>query len=302
MPYPAPKPLALAVAAVAAFWGTAQAQALTVDANLDGSLSVNGGVIALQATPGDASPIFGSNNLSGISGLNSFFYGDLATGSTNMRAIAGLTNQVDSKIRYTALVTNNTGAAQDLSFNFFLGRGRVGVDTNFSSEGAGFGSASLSSSIEWGGVTLWNVYIEVDKASGVAATSVVSNSPSAAGFSTSVSGDSVYYDAYTGNLGLGILGAGETRELTYSIHGSAYYDNNGDAVDFYGYGGRAVVGNTDPFDFVGTSPDEPTGFATGLAASPSQPVPEPGTWALMAAGLAGLWAGTRSRRRRTVPA
>lgn len=298
----APKPMAVAIAVAAALWGSS-AHALLVDANVSGSLTVNGSVIASQATPGDSSPISGSNNLSGIGGLNSFFYGNLDTGSTNMRAISGLQNQVDSLIIYTAVVTNDSASAQDVAFNFFLGRGRVGVDTNFSSPTQnGFGNASLASSITWGGSTLWSVGVAVDKATGAAATNTVTTTPSAAGFTTSASGDSVYYDAYTGNLGLGTLAAGESKTLSYSILGSAYYDNNGDDVSFYGYGGRAVVGNTDPFDFVGSSPDEPSGFATSFAGTPSQPVPEPGTWALMGAGLAGIWAGSRTRRRRARPA
>ena len=279
--------------------GGSSAHALIVDANVSGSLSVNGSILVSQATPGDTSPISGSNNLSGISGLNSFFYGNLATGSTNMRAIAGLENQVDSLIVYKALITNDAGVAQDVAFNFFLGRGRVGVDSNFASATQnGFGNASLASSIKWGGSTVWNVGLAVDKATGAAATHTLTTTPSAAGFTTSASGDSVYYDAYTGNLGLGILAAGESKTLTYSILGSAYYDNNGDDVSFYGYGGRAVVGNSDPFDFVGSSPDEPSGFSVKIVSMPAQAVPEPGTWALMGAGLAGVWGASRMRRRR----
>ena len=173
-----------------------------------------------------------------------------------MRAIAGLQNQVDSRIEYRALVTNDTGIAQDLSFSFFLGCGRVGVDTNFSSESQnGFGNALLASAITWGGSTICRVDLAVDKASGAAATSTLSTTPSAVGFTTSASGDSVYYDAYTGNLGLGILAAGETKELAYSILGSAYYDNNGDAINFYGYGGRrAAPKGTGPLGVAKRSP------------------------------------------------
>lgn len=129
-----------------------------------------------------------------------------------MRAIAGLENQVDSLIVYKALITNDAGVAQDVAFNFFLGRGRVGVDSNVASATQnGFGNASLASSIKWGGSTVWSVGLAVDKATGAAATHTLTTTPSAAGFTTSASGDSVYYDAYTGNLGLGILAAGSPR-------------------------------------------------------------------------------------------
>lgn len=216
-----------------------------------------------------------------------------------MRAISGLENQVDSLIVYKALITNDAGVAQDVAFNFFLGRGRVGVDSNVASATQnGFGNASLASSIKWGGSTVWSVGLAVDKATGAAATHTLTTTPSAAGFTTSASGDSAYYDAYTGNLGLGILAAGESKTLTYSILGSAYSDNSGDDVSFYGYGGRAVVGNSDPFDFVGSSPDEPSGFSVKIVSIPAQAVPEPGTWALMGAGLAGVWGASRMRRRR----
>ena len=88
-----------------------------------------------------------------------------------MRAIAGLENQVDSLIVYKALITNDAGVAQDVAFNFFVGRGRVGVDSNVASATQnGFGNASLASSIKWGGSTVWSVGLAVDKATGAAAT------------------------------------------------------------------------------------------------------------------------------------
>lgn len=53
MQHLAPKPMALAIAVAAAFWGTS-AQALVVDANMSGSLTVDGSVVAAQATPATA--------------------------------------------------------------------------------------------------------------------------------------------------------------------------------------------------------------------------------------------------------
>ena len=105
-------------------------------------------------------------------------------------------------------------------------------------------------------------------------------------------------ESYTGNLDLGTLGAGEMRTLTYTLEADAFYVNDrpGQACAAYGgYGGCATVAGSDPFDFTWDDPG-PDGSILVGAGVVFAPVPEPGTYALLLAGLAGVLMLARRRR------
>lgn len=284
-------------AAVSAACLTGPAVAQTVQTQFSGAIVDNNAVVAEASTPVDGNPISGYAYTGGLFFSQSMFYGDVTTGTSAVRVLAGRNRDVLSELVYEAVVTNPTDTPMDLNFHFFIGRGRVGIDHQ--SYGDAFsGSAALDATITWNDVELWRVYLGMtgsgtfDGVSSIETYSpTIEKSASAAGFTAYESGSNIYYDPYAGTLGLGILGAHETRTLTYRVAGSGYYTTDAE-IDMYGYGGQAVVGNTDPFDFEGRPVDE---FGNALPGG-IQPVPEPETWAMLGVGLVAL--GVESRRRR----
>lgn len=289
-------PTLLSVALVAAY-PVGEAAALQVAPSLMGVLSRPGEdpVIKVVDTsnPSD-NPIsfFASTNASPDSG----FYGNLPLGDTRVRVVVGAnTDPVTSSLSYTAQVTNDGTTDIPLAFGFHIDRGRVGV---FAPSGGGsepgqssfFGMASLISEISWNGQTLWSVEISVknDDSNGPEKTIIREGAASDFSFDATAADDQVFYDAYTGNLGLGLLRAGESGVLSYDILAYAFYESSSEQ-SCYGYG-CAVVGNTDPFH-LGDAPFTPgEGYRAGI-----QPIPEPQTWAMLAAGLGLL--GWQVRRR-----
>ncbi len=297
----APTRIALAVAAA---FSAFPAHALSVKATMQGSLSNNYSPVATSG-PLDPSPISGNAQFSGPFGQSSFYFGDIGTGATNIRVLTALPNKgnvVETTLVYTALVTNDTDRYQEVSFSFFIGNGRVGVNAPNGGSSSGLpityaGQASLVSAIEWGGDRVWGVDLSVDTARDDR-TVIAANS--AADFVTHEYGDdAIYYDSYSGNLGLGLLSPGQSKYLQYNITGTAFYTSENEDAGFYGYGGRAVVGNADPFAF-DTTPIPPSDFTGNdqLAfATMTAAVPEPESYAMLGLGLLGVAWVARHRRR-----
>lgn len=242
------------------------------------------------------------------------FFGERAAGNTIVRAVTKSEDYgtVTSKLEYRATVTNTGSESMPLSFLWHIGRGQVTVSGSdgyeyFYDETTGSyetvvipadfsGSARLQSTISWGGATVWGVDLQVTNSDEAGLAKSLSTTPSAAGFTAYDHwSDSGYgYDEYDGDLGLGMLGAGESKELVYSITATVWYTGiNGCDECFYGYGGNAVVGNTDPFQFEG---QEVGRFGPGGVIV----TPEPSTYAAMAVGLLGMGALARRRRQGTI--
>lgn len=302
-----PKPIALAVA-LAALTLSGHASALTVaNESMVGTISVNG-VTVSESTASTASgnlTISGSAYTGGRFGQSTVYSGDIATGSTNILVLAGAAETgvgTMSRIVYSALVRNDTGSAiTGITFSFFIGGGRVAVQSDFESSPFN-GYAGLSGGITWGDTELWGVDLDVYSSGTVDGNGnlvrtfdhALSRRGAATDFQVSGSDDQYFYDPYSKTLALGILGAGEERLLTYTLGGVGEYVGGGGG-DMYGYGGQAVVGAFDPFSFDGRPVDE---FGNPLPGGLQAPIPEPGTYAMLGLGLATLFGVTRRRRQR----
>ncbi|MBL8532724.1 MAG: PEP-CTERM sorting domain-containing protein [Betaproteobacteria bacterium] len=291
-------PRSAVAAAVAAAWLGAPAYGQTVDTQFTGAIVDNNSVVAEASTPVDGNPISGSAYTGGLFFSQSTFYGDLTTGTSAVRVLAGKNRDVLTELVYEAVVTNDTDTDMALDFRFFIGRGRVGID-HMTSGDSFSGSAALDATITWGDTQLWRVYLGMTGSGapgefgGIESyTPTVDLSASAQDFNVHDSGSSLYYDPYAGQLGLGILGAHQSKVLSYRVAGSGYYTSDTE-MDMYGYGGQAVVGNTDPFDFEGRPVDELGNPLPGGV----QPVPEPETYAMVSVGLVALALAARRRRR-----
>lgn len=302
-----PKPIALAVA-LAALTLSGHAAALTVaNESMVGTISVDGVTVSDQtaSTASGNLSIYGSAYTGGRFFNDTFYSGDLPTGSTNIRVLAGAAESgvgTESKIVYSALVRNDTATAiTGITFSFFIGRGRVAVQSEYEST-AYNGYAGLSGEITWGDTELWGVDLDVYSSGSVDGDGnfvrtfdhALSRRGAADDFVVSGSDAEYYYEPYAKTLNLGILAAGEERLLTYTLGGIGEYVGGGGG-DMYGYGGQALVGAYDPFDFDGRPADE---FGNPLPGGLQAPIPEPGTYAMLGLGLATLFGVTRRRRQR----
>ena len=87
-------PRSAVAAAVAAAWFGAPAYGQTVDTQFTGAIVDNNSVVAEASTPVDGNPISGSAYTGGLFFSQSTFYGDLTTGTSAVRVLAGKNRDV----------------------------------------------------------------------------------------------------------------------------------------------------------------------------------------------------------------
>ncbi len=174
--------------------------------------------------------------------------------------------------------TNNTGVAQNYTWDFFIPTGRLSIYDWFGSLAPVMGAAySLEILLDGGRVWYSSASVQGNAASGFTYSTV----------GTVLAGDiwdngesfEALYNPYDGLLDLGTFGAGESFDIEYRMSVEAF----GGA--FFGeLGPSATFG--DPF---GLDYDPQAGMSGQLSGQPAQSVvPEPGTIFLLGSGLLGL--------------
>lgn len=230
-----------------------------------------------------------------------------------------------SRLTFTQTVTNPFASAQAVGFDFVIPATRLRIDAQRGEYRSYVldGGARFSGRIDWGTESVWSVDYGIGaQADAPAGRLVTTESPSsrsvaAADFQWSTHNTLALADAPVGDfdpltgewrttgservvegafelasglygkrLSLGVLGAGETRTLSYTLEASAWYADRTSEPSGHGGAGWASAGGSDPFGIQ---------FEPTTAISFSSPVPEPGALLLMAAGLAAL-AGVRRRQ------
>lgn len=204
-----------------------------------------------------------------------------------------------SIVTQTVDLLNNTGFDQNYVYDFVINFGSLSA-YNFSFNSAlEYSMAGYEVEIAVNNNALWQsaFTLTTDLASG----SVGSGSNTS--LATYSNGNSSFsWPEYTGNLGLGVLGNGQSLTLTYSIktfvagnHSASCYGYGSSGCDGYGYGGYGNYGylnfNGDTYAQFG----DPNGFnSTPIAFNNQNIRPQrdtisaPGTLALAGLGLAGL--------------
>lgn len=285
-------------------------------ATFEGTILVEGVPIVVD---GPAASVSGF--VSTTQQINSTFQGDVSTGFSRVSAAAATVPSAasaGSTLVFRQMVTNPFATAQNVAFNFVIPRSRTSIDLGFDTNLQSFtAAASFAGDISWGGASVWNIGYGVQGSGSVALGSASASafgpnlSASASGFTVSgfysdvglytnepLTGIAGYAqlesDEYTGRLELGVLQAGQSVELTYTLSASAMFQGtyrDGSQAGAYGYGELAQAGGFDPFGIDFT----PDAGGIQFEFSPA-PIPEPSTYALLAGGLGVLAWATRRRR------
>lgn len=230
------KPLApLAAACVMAMSVPLSAQALQVTyTNLDatGTYSMNGGAVQNADDWGsnaDYKNVGGFYN-SGVSGIGMHSYGGIS-GSFGSRSSGYGIYDVTGSFTISLTITNDSASAQAVNFDYYITPGWLSLQP-FTYTGAQFAQTSISFDIDVNGSSAWG--------------SSASLHADASGTSFTQTGEDIYGGADIGrsinggnhSLDLGVLNAGQSLDLTYTLKSAA----KGDAISD---GGVVIPGWTE---------------------------------------------------------
>lgn len=202
-----------------------------------------------------------------------------------------LSVSVQSSVLQRATITNDSAFAQQVDFNFLVAAGSL--LTTYGQGGNSAFDVGYSANISVNGGSRWF------SAASLQTNSVNYNQLSRSGSFLSNLGlseindnlqnwnGSYSWDAYTGNLNLGVLSAGQSLVLEYALN--TYVDVY---LDEQGYSALPSATIGDPFDFNSTPVFAPEQFVTAVVPS----VPEPETVAMFGVGLAALAFRRKSRK------
>ncbi|CAN5229204.1 hypothetical protein BH11PSE10_BH11PSE10_00540 [soil metagenome] len=206
---------------------------------------------------------FPSNAMGDMAGLHSYGNAYAAFGS---RSSGYGIYDVTGSFKIVQTITNNTASAQNVNFSFYITPGMLQNDVRSVFSGAQFVSSGLAFDIKRDGSSIWGSSATLSTtASG---TSFTSNG--AALYTTSAS-DPTYYsiNGLSQNVDLGVLGAGNSLQLSYTLSTFAKGNATGgpDIVvpehsfvvpdqwvqgqcDGYGYGGNCGNGSFLPGEVI----------------------------------------------------
>lgn len=202
-----------------------------------------------------------------------------------------LSLNVRSSILQTAIITNDTSFAQQVDFNFLIGAGGLYTTYGVSGGGSVF-NVGYTADIRVNGNTQWGSHASLETNANEFNTltrdGAFLNGNSLSDINAQLAlGGSYYWDAYSSNLNLGVLGAGQSLTVDYAL--STYVNIYLDAEGYSSFP-HASIG--DPFDFNSTPVFAPEQFVTAVVPS----VPEPETVAMFGVGLAALAFRRKSRK------
>jgi hypothetical protein len=211
-PHPVLRTCALAVG-LAFYALAAQADTSTTFMQATGSYNLdNTGVVNLTSTfPPDFVDVLRFTGTSASNaGLHS--YGS-TTGNFGSRSSGGGVYDVTGSFKIVQSVTNNSGAAANAIFNFYITPGLLANYIGAAPLGAGeFVSSGISFDVKRGGSSVWGSSAVLSSNSGGASFSSV-------GDTSLYAGGGMFYsiNGVEKSVDLGVINAGETIELSYEL-------------------------------------------------------------------------------------
>lgn len=297
--------LALALAALS---GQAHALALSASAawTLDGATGSGSPDVSTSTPVADVL----ASDYSATTESNIFYHvGGDAAGNYSARVSGGGVFDITGHWQSSTTFTNTLGAAASFDYGLFIENGELIVDLPDTAGGFGLAEYILTLSLNGSLLASSGGILSVDAGNTV--------SFSTSGFSLGGSYDASIaaynWGSFTQEFALGTFAAGESFTIDVDLVTHASRDLLNDTCGFNGYGGvenvdigLLAVGNGeggglcgatarfgDP-PFIAGNPGTGSG---GAVTGQLNPIPEPGTLALLGVGLAGAAALRRRKRR-----